>query len=42
METKPIPWIYYDCCWEIACAYARYARIGTTFTRYRYYLAICA
>jgi hypothetical protein len=34
-------WTYYDCCWEIACAYAQYTRLGNTLRRYRYYLAIC-
>jgi hypothetical protein len=36
-----MPWTYYDCCWEIACAYVRHARIANTLRRYRYYLAIC-
>ena len=35
-----MPWTYYDCCWEIACAYVAYHRIATTLRRYRYYCAI--
>jgi hypothetical protein len=35
-----MPWTYYDCCWEIACAYAVYERVATTLRRYRYYCAI--
>ena len=31
---------YYDCCWEIACAYGLYAGIATTLQRYRYYCAM--